>query len=253
MVKGLEMFREHFKGYENRYVLIGGTASTIVMQEAGAEFRSTKDLDIVLFIESLDSAFAARFWEFIEQGKYSFRNKGTGNHVFYRFHSPQKENYPYMLELFSRVPNALLPCKNDSTLTPVPVEEGISSLSAILLNEPYYDFIRQHVSMVGDLPVIGPEILIPLKARAWIDLSGRRASGERIDSKAIRKHRNDIFRLYPLLPGNLSLACPKEVKDDLREFTDRNISGTDTNMRIFGIRNQSLREVISRLKDLYEI
>lgn len=58
MVKGLDIFREHFKGFEDRYVLIGGTASSIVMEEAGADFRATKDLDIVLCIESLDSDFA---------------------------------------------------------------------------------------------------------------------------------------------------------------------------------------------------
>ena len=48
MVKGLDVFRGHFAGYEDQYVLIGGTAATLAMAEAGLEFRATKDLDIVL-------------------------------------------------------------------------------------------------------------------------------------------------------------------------------------------------------------
>ena len=88
MVKGLDVFREHFKGFEDRYVLIGGTASSIVMEEAGADFRATKDLDIVLSVESLDSDFAHQFWKFIENGQYSNRQKSTGKKLFYRFHSP---------------------------------------------------------------------------------------------------------------------------------------------------------------------
>ncbi len=64
MVKGLNIFREHFKGFEDRYVLIGGTASSIIMEEAGAEFRATKDLDIVLCIEALDSAFVQKILGF---------------------------------------------------------------------------------------------------------------------------------------------------------------------------------------------
>lgn len=47
MVRGLDVFREHFRAFSDRYVLIGGTACEIVMREAGLGFRVTKDLDIV--------------------------------------------------------------------------------------------------------------------------------------------------------------------------------------------------------------
>jgi hypothetical protein len=59
MVRGLDLFRESFASYKDRYILIGGAASTIVMEEAGLEFRATKDLDIVLCIEAFDAAFAS--------------------------------------------------------------------------------------------------------------------------------------------------------------------------------------------------
>ena len=55
MVKGLDLFREHFRSYADRYVLIGGAACDLAMGEAGLDFRATKDLDIVLCLEAIDS------------------------------------------------------------------------------------------------------------------------------------------------------------------------------------------------------
>lgn len=52
-VKGLAQFAGHFREWQQHYVLIGGVASSISMDEAGLEFRATKDLDIVLVIEVL--------------------------------------------------------------------------------------------------------------------------------------------------------------------------------------------------------
>jgi hypothetical protein len=48
MVRRLGIFQERFAAYADQYVLIGGTAASLTMEEAGLEFRATKDLDIVL-------------------------------------------------------------------------------------------------------------------------------------------------------------------------------------------------------------
>lgn len=73
MVRGLALFREHFRDFRDRYVLIGGTACDLVMADAGLPFRATKDLDIVLCLEVLDSAFARAFWRFVADGEYEFQ------------------------------------------------------------------------------------------------------------------------------------------------------------------------------------
>ena len=70
MLRGLDRFREHFAEFSDRYVLIGGTACTLAMKEAVLDFRATKDLDIVLCIETLDPEFGKAFWEFIKKGSY---------------------------------------------------------------------------------------------------------------------------------------------------------------------------------------
>ena len=52
MVIGLEAFREAFKGYEDCYTIIGGTACDILMNKANLDFRATRDIDMILLIES---------------------------------------------------------------------------------------------------------------------------------------------------------------------------------------------------------
>lgn len=64
MVKGLDVFRDHFAGHADQFVLIGGTAATLAMEDAGLAFRATKDLDIVLHIEALTPDFGVTFWSF---------------------------------------------------------------------------------------------------------------------------------------------------------------------------------------------
>lgn len=48
MVIGLEVFREAFKGYEDCYTIIGGTACDILMNNADLDFRATRDIDMIL-------------------------------------------------------------------------------------------------------------------------------------------------------------------------------------------------------------
>ena len=64
MVRGLDRFKEHFASYAKNYVLIGGTACTLALEQARLAFRATKDFDIVLHLEALDHKFAEAFWEF---------------------------------------------------------------------------------------------------------------------------------------------------------------------------------------------
>lgn len=47
MVIRLKSFREHFKGYEDCYTIIGGTACDILMSDAALDFRATRDIDLM--------------------------------------------------------------------------------------------------------------------------------------------------------------------------------------------------------------
>ena len=217
MVVGLDKFRETFREYTDRYVLIGGTACSLEMEEAGLSYRSTKDLDIVLCIEALTDDFISGIWDFILMGQYEIRQKGESPRCFYRFAKPKENGFPYMLELFSRKPDGIV-FKGEGTITPVPAGKEASSLSAILLNDDYYTFLMQGKHTVGNLSILKSQYLIPLKVKAFLDLSERRASGEDVDSKDIRKHKNDVFRLAQLLSGETRLILPETLIYDLKGF-----------------------------------
>lgn len=104
-MRGLDVFREYFAGHADQFVLIGGTAATLAMEEAGLEFRATKDLDIVLHFEALSPSFGEVFWRFGDADGYEIRQAvGTGKPVFYRFQKPADERFPVTLELFCRAP-----------------------------------------------------------------------------------------------------------------------------------------------------
>ena len=43
MVSGFTKFKERFQGFENQYVIIGGTACDLIMENEELPFRATKD------------------------------------------------------------------------------------------------------------------------------------------------------------------------------------------------------------------
>ena len=221
MVKGFESFKSWFEGYEDCYTIIGGTACDLLMSEAGQDFRATKDIDLVLIVETLTSEFCKRFWDYIDAGSYEHRNKSTGKPQFYRFTHPAKAEYPAMIELFSRKSD-LITLPEGAVLAPIPLEENIASLSAILLDDSYYQFLREGKHVLNGVTVLGAPYIIPFKMKAWLDLSERKKSGEEVDSKDIRKHRNDVFRLTELLNPAERIQVPAAVLQDISSFVELN-------------------------------
>ncbi len=219
MVRGLAIFQEWFKDFANQYVLIGGTAASITMTEAGLPFRGTKDLDIVLHVEVLTPAFGQKFWEFVQVGGYQQKEGDPEQKpCLYRFQKPQDEDFPHMLELFSRVPDGLsfVP---PGHLAPIPIDEQISSLSAILLNDEYYQFVLAGRKSKHGMPSwVGEDRLIPLKAVAWLEMNERVRQGEVIDSKKINKHLTDIVQLSALLQPGQVIDLPEQLSADLQAF-----------------------------------
>ena len=155
-----------------------------------------------------------------------------------------------MIELFSRKPDVLdLP--NDAVLTPLPLDEELSSLSAILLDENYYNFIRTGIIKVDGIAVLDAIYLIPLKAKAWADLSEKKAANpDAVDSKDIKKHKNDIYRLSSLLTAEEQLSVPAEIYDDMQTFISF-IGDDNTNLKQLGIGNISKAGIIERLQTAY--
>ena len=220
MVRGIEKFKEYFAGYEGNYIIIGGTACDILEENAGQPPRATRDIDIILIVEALTTDFVKRFWEFIKAGQYKTRQRGNGKHEYFRFLQPQTVDFPFQIEIFSRKPD-ILEIAGDTRLTPIPIDEDLSSLSAILMNDDYYYFTLKHSIIEDGIRLANIESLIVLKAKAFIDLSERKTTGEPIDEKNIRKHKNDVFRLATMLTEMDSFTLSTDIQNDIDDFCQK--------------------------------
>ena len=83
MVKGLEIFEKYFAEYTDQYVLIGGAACDIIFSKNDAQFRATRDLDMVLIIEALKPEFVEQFWRFVIDADY--RHRVARSQVFLQY------------------------------------------------------------------------------------------------------------------------------------------------------------------------
>ena len=246
---GLDSFRRWFAEYTGQYAIIGGTACDLLMSEDGLDFRETRDIDMALIAESLTPEFGRRFWEYVNAADYEYRNKSTGEPQFYCFSKPSTRDYSYMIELFSgRIDAIELP--EDAVLIPLPLDDEISSLSAILMDADYYQFLQEGKVVLNDIPILDAGYLILFKAKAWLDLTERKEQGEHIDSKNIRKYKNDVFRLSISLIPDTKVIPPSSIQRDLETFFSAMEKKT-IDLKSFGIRSQSLKEIIQKVKLIY--
>ena len=248
MVKGLDTFRKYFEGYENQYVLIGGAACDIIFESNDTSFRATRDLDMVLIVEALTPQFGEKFWEFIRDGRY--RNKATsaGKPQFYRFDKPENESFPKMVELFCRSEFEL---REITGITPIHIDDTVSSLSAILLNEDYYNVLIKGKIVANGLSVLRPEYLILFKAKAYLDLRQRKENGETVDSNDIKKHKKDVLRIASELLLDRAVDLPVSVKADIDTFVEllEKEPFDDNLLKNSGLRNQEVMDVLRRVFD----
>lgn len=221
------------------------------MEAEELPFRATKDIDMVLIVEALTSEFGEAFWKFVQDAGYHYINKGTGEAQFYRFSNPKSHEYPYMIELFSRKPE-WMPPEVESRYAPVIIDEDISSLSAILLNDEYYGFLKKGTKVIDGLSILRAEHIIPFKAKAWLDLTNRKNMGDSIDSRDIKKHKNDIFRLSVLLTPNEGFHLTTEIENDMALFLEA-MKKDNIDLKQLGITGTTKNDVVEALYAYYKI
>ena len=183
---------------------------------------------------------------------YQNHQHSTGKEVFYRFATPAAADYPSMIELFSRIPGNIK-FSGKGHLVPIPINETVASLSAILLDDDYYKFIHLGKQQINDLSVLDAIHLIPLKARAYIDLKGRKQNGEDINEKDIRKHKNDVIRLYQILSANSRKELPPPIKNDMIFFLNDIKNDKSIDCKNLGLKHTNIDNIAKTLSIIYEI
>ncbi|MBK7266244.1 MAG: hypothetical protein IPI12_07915 [Ignavibacteriales bacterium] len=247
MVKGLKKFEEHFEEVKDCFVLIGGSACYILLEEENLTSRKTNDIDLVLIMDEIDNKFAGIFWDFIKKGGYSTWQKNKDKHTFFRFHSPRDTEFPDMIELFSRNPNMEQLFENQKI---VPVGIGdVPSLSAILLDEEYYNCLLGGKKLHGGLYVLTTEYLILFKMKAYLDLKERKLKGETVDSDDVKKHKMMFFRLVQKVGRQSKTHISANIISDVNQFLEE--MKTDIpdvkNLKL----NLNLKDALTTLAGMY--
>ena len=254
MVRGLDIFKKYFEEYPDNYVIIGGTACDIIIDEAGFVPRATKDIDIILVVEALNTDFVKQFWQFINDGKYLQREKSNDEREYYRFMKPENADFPYQIELFSRTPD-VIKLEDDAHLTPIPVDGDLSSLSAILLNDDYYNYMIGHSQVEDGLHHANIEALICLKAKAFLEIKERIEKGSKEDAKQLRKHKADVFRLTVMLTQDSEFELPASIQVHINQFAA--LTATDLpDKAIFkemGLNNINPSNVFEQFKKSFKV
>lgn len=156
-----------------------------------------------------------------------------------------------MIELFSKKQDWFLP-KIDQNIAPIHVDGEISSLSVILLDDNYYAFLRVGIAVIDGVSILNVEHIIPFKAKAWLDLKTRKEGGEHVDSRDIKKHKNDIIRLSVLLTPHTKVNIPNAIKEDLSQFIQY-LDKEELNLKQLGIRNMNKNTLIQLLCQVCEL
>lgn len=255
-VKGLDRFKKYFLDFKDNYVIIGGTACSVILRNADMQPRATKDIDMILVVERMTPEFGRRFWEFIHDGDYEMRERKRDEGKepvpeLFRFYKPRNDGFPYQIELLSRQPE-VLSVPEGFHLTPIPVGEDVSSLSAILMNEEFYHFALAHSTMEDELHVADTIGLICLKMKAYLNLSEQEPPAHSSD---IRKHMSDVFKL--MASGYIAepVALSGNMKKDAAAFVAKMESLMPNQPLQDSIqRNEAfIRQVLSEIRRIFEL
>ena len=248
MVEGIESFIRKFADYSDCYTIIGGAACDILMTEADTGFRATHDIDMIIIMEARYREFAKVFWEYVLEADYRFGWKNSDKVHFYRFTEP-KAGYPSMIELFSREPDYMGEVPTE--IVPIHIDDDTSSLSAILLNDDYYNFMLAGRKIISGVSVLDTEHIIPYKMYAWLDLKDKKARGERVNDRDLKKHKNDVFRLLRIIDRGISIETSGLVRENIVRFVSEIVNESipfDQFDLPFG-----MDEALGYLRDLYSL
>lgn len=69
-----------------------------------------------------------------------------------------------------------------------------------------------------DIGILDAAHIIPFKMFAWLDLKRRKASGEHVNEKDLKKHKNDVFRLLQIIPNGAKIVSSGLVKENILHF-----------------------------------
>ena len=257
-MQGLEKFKEYMSGFRSHYVVIGGLATVLTLEDRNLPARATKDVDMIIICQPEAKQYMIRFWEFIKAGGYKLwkpDDDEDSHPCFYRFVKPEDRAFPAQIELFSKVPE-YVEVPEDVHIVHIPMEGYTSSFSAIIMDEVYYDFAINHSEIVGDIRILRPEALVVLKAVAYNENLRRKLDGAKVEQRDIDKHKKDVYRLAYVFDGSERFDVNETIKAQMKAFISEveksPIDGKNM-MRGQGIPAMGMKECLELLRGMFGV
>lgn len=211
---------------KENYILIGGNALALNLKAKGVDFRETVDLDIVIVIrgDGSDNNFFEKVDRFILDNGYvgkKFNGSTPGGSAFrFTLCSEGDEHTPKIIEFFSRKPEYFEESKSGkrSHITPIETGDGISNLSAILLDDNVYNYIISSKISLGGISTVKLECILGLKCVAWMgnkELFESKIDG--ITEYTVRKHMQDIITISSTIDEPSNLEYPDEIIKKIKQ------------------------------------
>jgi hypothetical protein len=256
---GIDKLREYLGDFNANYVIIGGTAANLHLEEANLQGRATKDIDMIVVCEAISPEYLRQFWAFIGAGGYKPYQVNTAGGIkrsYYRFTEPIDAAFPAYIELFSRVPDGIR-VPEDVHLTPLNMdEEYLSSFSAILMDDDYYRYAIDHSREIEGVQVLDKEALVVLKAKAYLNNKKRRDEGQNVQQGDIDKHKKDIYRISFLFSGEERYDVSDGIKADLSAFLveiETDPISTKAIARAVGVAEVPMEKFARTIKTLFQL
>ena len=192
MIQGIANFTDYFIDHSDDYVVIGGLATAMVMHDLGFVARATKDIDLVV-ISIENEEFLKKLLQLIYIAGYKTKERtdNDSRRNLFRFFDSEDKTYPEQIELFA-IHKADSEILKDSHIITIDTPEYYNYLSAILLNTEYFNLLMKYTTNVDGLHVATPEVLIPLKIHAHLNLLKSKPTDA-------NKHFTDVIRLAAML------------------------------------------------------
>ncbi len=259
-VYGIERIREFLGEFKNCYVIIGGTATNINLDDSALEGRVTHDIDMIMVCEAITPEYLSHFWDMIRAGGYEPGeiNTPTGpKRTFYRFINPKDKTFPKYIELFCRVPETIDVPEDIHIVHISSEDDSLSSFSAIMMDDDYYNFAVSHTIESQGVQILDKFSLTVLKAKAYISNLARKQAGEKVQQDDIDKHKKDVYRISFLLDEqNERITLPESIKKDMRQFIQtvrENGINTKALAKYMGVTEILLEEFFTKLQIVFNL
>lgn len=203
----------------------------------------------MIVAEALTKEFVKAFWTYIKDGGYSFIRKSDGKRNFYRFEQPKNKLFPLLIEILS-TKDISVDSVNFKSIGRMKVQDEIVSLSAILLDKDYYEFIHDNRTQINGISTIPLECLLPLKVKAYLNLREAKLKDTSVRTSEVNKHKNDVIRLENNLSRLDNRVYPKCVRTDVKKFCLM-MEEENLDLRSLGIKGRSIAEILNNLMKTY--